>query len=274
MGNAKVVQPSLGMTRTGDQLYVTTAVQGEIRITADQRLAIDQSQSPLFQTAQGLRGSNPPEAQATSGTSAAGESETPAAPSEPVLAPTTQESGNAQLPGIVPSLEGPEATEEALAQGEIVQPGKRTPVHFRAEESYSITTPDDTLAFELEGGVVLLQTRANKDFIELRAHRAVIFTTEKASGLHPVGDNGDISKDITGAYLEGDVQISYVPAVTIKPEQRMTAARLFYDFVQDRAVLTDAILYSRDPQTGIPITIRATTATTVARRVRRPAGSA
>jgi hypothetical protein len=134
------------------------------------------------------------------------------------------------------------------------------PVRFHADQVQSIPVADDRMAIELVGNVTLLQTRLDGDYLEIQSERAVVFTSEKAGGsFQEVGNQNELGNQVTGAYLEGDVRINYTPAKKTAPEQRLLAQRVFYDFVGNRAVLTDAILRSTDPTTQVPITVRAQT---------------
>jgi hypothetical protein len=75
----------------------------------------------------------------------------------------------------------------------------------------------------------------------------------------------EIEGAVTSAYLEGDVRINFTPAPTRDvrftqlADQRLRAQRVYYQFADDRAVLTDAVLHTFDPQRNIPIVLRAQT---------------
>ena len=127
----------------------------------------------------------------------------------------------------------------------------------------SITTPDNKLAFVLSNGVTLIQTRPAGDSIELIADRAVVFTPR--SGLRAMADAKKYDSPesaIESVFLEGDVRITFTPAPPQKPgekpkgEQRLRGNRVYYDFTTDRAVLTDAVVHTIDPQINIPMVVR------------------
>lgn len=228
LGNASLEQQQV--VRSGDSLFVTTQVRGTVRITAEQRLAQDLSDSDLYRDASAMRplanvapGAEPP---ATDWISQRPWLTAPP-PQAPTTAPTTQ-------PLVI-----------------------REPVSFRAADVETTQTPDDKVAAVLSGGVVLFQSRANGDFIELQAERAVIFTTLTSLQADAPERFRAIEDAVTGAYLEGDVRISYTPRVSRAGEQRLRAARVFYDFTTDRAVLTDAVIHTIEPQRQIPIVVRA-----------------
>jgi hypothetical protein len=94
----------------------------------------------------------------------------------------------------------------------------------------------------------------------MQAQRAVLFTTlERLRDAAEMQQVQAIEQAITGGYLEGDVRVVLSPADEIKAEQKLEADRVFYDFTTDRAILTDAVLHSVDPQRQIPIVLRAET---------------
>ncbi len=53
--------------------------------------------------------------------------------------------------------------------------------------------------------------------------------------------------------------MNFTPASSKDPEQQLTADRVYYDFVTQRAILTGVVFHSIDPVTQIPITVRAET---------------
>jgi hypothetical protein len=112
-----------------------------------------------------------------------------------------------------------------------------------------------------------MQRAENGDLIELTADRAVVFTSlerlDEAGGM----TQEELQESITGVYLEGDVRIVFTPGprgrndperdAFASVEQRLEAERAFYNFVTDRAVLTRAVLHTREPMYGQPLTLRA-----------------
>ncbi|HEV2295703.1 MAG TPA: LPS assembly protein LptD [Tepidisphaeraceae bacterium] len=238
IGDAQLKQ--LELTRKGEQLMVMALVGGNVRIAAAQRVARDESDTELFQTASQLRLAALPS--------------DPADPSQlprPIPLPTTRENALGPPPGAAP------ATRPA---------GTTPPISFRASLE-TIQTPDGKLAAVLspfrEGeGILLYQQRPNGDFLELQAERGVIFTQ-----VDKIKDAADDLKEIARAqdavsavYLEGDVRVTFTPADSAtKGEQTLEANRVFYDFTTDRAVLTDAVMHSVDPTLQIPMIVRADT---------------
>jgi LPS transport system D len=230
VGDAVVREPARAITRSAPELFVTVAVRGDIRVSADQRLTDDQSDSEVYQRASALRRAAQP------------------APPSPTAA--LQPGSAAAAPG---------TTYRPLPPGAATRPSSM--VRFRAADSEFVPTSDETLAVQLSGNVAIFLTQPNGDFIEIRADRAVLFTNEKSnkSFEDASGSSASLGNKITGAYLEGDVRMTYTPAVGPKQEQRLWAQRVYYDIVHNQAVLTDAILRTSDltPAGEIPITIRA-----------------
>lgn len=238
IGDAQLKQP--GLTRKGGQLMVSGLVRGNIRIAAAQRVARDESETELFQTASALRRAVLPSEPADPG-------QIP----RPIPLPTTREIALAPPPGAAPTT----------------RPASTTPpISFRASLE-TIQTPDGKLAAVLspfrEGeGVLLYQQRPNGDFLELQADRGVIFTqvTRIEDAADDLKDIARVQDAVSAVYLEGDVRVTFTPADTAtKGEQTLEANRVFYDFTTDRAVLTDAVMRSVDPTFQIPIIVRADT---------------
>lgn len=129
------------------------------------------------------------------------------------------------------------------------------PVRFRAGSASTERAEDGTLALVLEGEVFLTQTRENGDHVELRADRAVLFSN--MTDLRELLQQGRSGvRDIESAYLEGAVLVNYTPAARDRTEQRLRAGRVLYDFRSERAVLSDAILQTTDPETKLPLVVR------------------
>ncbi len=56
--------------------------------------------------------------------------------------------------------------------------------------------------------------------------------------------------DVLGAYLEGDVLMTVGPS-------RVRAGRLYYDLLEDRAVILDAVVHTALPERNVPLYLRA-----------------
>jgi hypothetical protein len=264
VGDARVVQRDA--TRSGERLFVTSLVSGRIRFTAESRVEDDRSDTALYETASAMRRAGDGEAPAGPADAvprpapAPREAE-PIVPGQPPAEPRPAPQPRPQLPP-EPGRDAPAATAPTTATPAAVPPG--APVIFRGP--FETQRMDDgTLALVFPDGVTLFRrgpARGNpalEELIELRADRAVVFTTIKDPGkdldaLQAGG--GDISRAIDAAYLEGDVRIVYSgdPALG---EQRLQARRVYYEFPTDRAVMTDAVLHTVQPQVNLPVTVRA-----------------
>jgi lipopolysaccharide assembly outer membrane protein LptD (OstA) len=224
-----------GATRSADRLFVTADVRATAELQVQQRLPQDASDSPLYRIASDLR-NTPPSLQPTQWLL------TPAG-TQPTTAPATQP----------------------------VQPV--SPVRFDAVNGQTTLSADGKLAYVLSGNVRLTQRRflapgaitsrqpgTESDLIELRADRAVVFTQlrhlrelESSSRFKTVYDA------VYAAYLEGDVQITQSPGDPRKVANQLDAQRVYYDFGTDRAILTQAVIHSLEPQRQIPLIVRADT---------------
>ena len=227
VGNASVQQD--GNTRSGDALLVTLNVRGAIRLTVDERTTDNRSDSPLYQQAALLR----PTDHFPTGTAPVN----PALLQQPPPPPTT-----------VPAT----------------QPVPKSPITIICPSIQTVTTPDNKLAVVLSNGVTLLQTRPNGDYIECQADRAVLFTA-RSSLRELAGTKGFDTPEsaVESVFLEGDVRITFTPSPPDKPgqkpkgEERLRGNRVYYDFTTDRAVLTDAVVHTVDPDLNIPLIVRA-----------------
>jgi len=177
LGHAQLRQPIEAITRSGEQLLVDVTVRGDIQLTANQKPANDLSHSATFQQALALRTAvtQPVEGAAIK----------PEVAEKPAIAPYP-------TPSRFRFTEAEPATMPSLKRGE---------VRFHANQFETVPTPDDTLAVELTGNVILLQTRPNHDFLEIRADRAVLFTNQKAGESYQSSPSvGGLGGHVTGAY--------------------------------------------------------------------------
>jgi LPS transport system D len=236
IGDAAIEQPAEGITRSGPILYLDVSIRGEIRLSADVRVARDESDTPLYRQADALR-----------------MTATAQPPASGALQP---EPGEAKPAAPTPYVGLEEASGKGLSTGAAL----RAPLRFQFKEAYTVPTSDDTLAVELNGNVSILESEKGGDYVELQAERAVLFTKQKARGaFQDIRSSQSLGTQVTSAYLEGNVRVDYVPQSALKLEQRLTAQRVYYDFETNRAVLTDAILRTSMPVTLVPIVVRAQT---------------
>lgn len=221
LGNASLAQD--GVRREGPRLLVSAMVRGSVRLTVESRAARDPASHALFAEAASLR-----------------EAAAPADDARPARATTWLPGAPAPVPAAV------------------VRP--REPVNFFGDVQIT-RSPEDRVAVTFSGKVLLTQRRADGSFIELQADRGVLFT-----GLNRLSDAADedarraLGDAVEAAYLEGDVRITVTPAPgAAAPEQRLLAERVLYEFASDRAVLTHAVLHTTEPNSALPLIVRATT---------------
>lgn len=222
IGNATLEQPGQ-LARSGDRLLVTATVRGMIRVTADERKVGNLEAGDLYKLAAAMR---PRPADATGPEIDSWLFQPPTAPA--ASQPTTR----------------PAAAKQ--------------PVAFSADKVITEKAADGNIAVVITGNVKLFQKRGEA-IVELQADRAVLFTPIKdLRELQAAGAQFTrIEEAVSAAYLEGDVRIAHTPAGRRVFDQRLTAERAYYDFETDRAVLTDAVLHTIEPQRGIPVVMRA-----------------
>ena len=231
VGDAEVAHN--GALRTGARLAVTAEVAGEVQITAQDRRAADLSGTPEFVEAAALR-----------------RQALPGPDTRPATAPAIGRAEAAVEPAPPPSA-------------------KIEPVRFIAPGNIEIDTNyavDNKVTAVITGGVTLMQRKQETgEIIELQADRAVVFTTlDSLRDADKLSGTKSIEEAVTGVYLEGDVRVVQTPGPPKRgqpapTEQRFRARRLFYDFTTDRAILTDAVVHTTEPELQIPIVMRAKT---------------
>ncbi len=222
IGHARLKQT--GITRTGDELLVTTVARDGISLMADQRLAQDLTDTLLYRRGLALRrtGAPPPP---------------PAHTAAPPPPPATR-----PHPATAPAPASRPAPPVTLRFGGTLQ---------------QTQTPQGKVAVVIDGGILLLQKRPDGDFLELRADRVVLFTTLDSLREAGAARIQRLQDAIAAVYLEGDVRIEYTPHDTTRGPQRLQADRVYYDLANDRAILTDAVVHSVEPTLQIPIILRA-----------------
>jgi len=227
VGGASVRQPN-GILRSGERLFVDGTVGGPIRLHAALRQGQNRADSDLYRQALGMR---------------------------PADAQTLRERRMAAqwLLGQMPPPPPPPATQP----GGQFRPAYK--VVFAAERIESHPAEDGTIAYVLSGNVTLLAKAQRGTHTELQAQRAVLFTP--ITDIKELGQGlkfASVEEAITSAYLEGDVRVQHTPAPgERRGVERLSANRVFYDFRDDRAVLTDVVLHTVEPRREIPIFVRA-----------------
>jgi hypothetical protein len=223
IGDAQIRQPQA--TRSGQRLIVTARVNGPIRITADDRTARDLSGTATFKLAVAMREEV--------------ERRRPAPPA--TAAPRPGRRGDA-----------------AATRAAATRPS--SPVAVRAEDIQRVNSSDGKVALALSGKVALSRTDEQGNHLEMQADRGVVFTTlDRLRDLKDMQQIKSIEQAVAAAYLEGDVRVVVSSDDELKGEQRLEAQRVYYEFTTDRAVLTDAVMHTVDPQRQIPVIVRAQT---------------
>jgi len=228
IGNAQI--ESTGAVRSGNSLYATTLARGNIRFEAQQRVARDDSTSPLYQAALALR-------------------------EEPQTLPqvlATQPIAST-LPANVP-VRAPQR--DPLAA--LMPPGSS--VRFKYDSLTPAPTGDDRAAYALRG-VHIFYRWPDGAYAELMADRAVAFTNLRTRAGDPTPSLEGADSAMESVYLEGDVRILYVPPTTVTRmgEQRMSAHSAYFRMADRTAVLTQAVLHTEDLKSGMPFVLRART---------------
>jgi hypothetical protein len=228
IGHSVVKQTDLA-TAIGPERYFTAPVlPGGIKISAPQRVARDMAGDPLFGKAEKSRRDASNRLAGATGAS-----------------PSTRRAGpTSQVAGRPTSRPAPGLPVQSL--------------HVEAGESDVADTQEGTVALVFWNGVGIFAKQASGDVIELRAQRAVLFTSMVS--LHDATKSeksAEAKTKVTAVYLEGDAQIEYDPVKPGVGEQQLLAKRIYYDFTTDRAILVDAVLHTLDPKQNVPFIVRA-----------------
>ncbi len=144
---------------------------------------------------------------------------------------------------------------------------KKVPdLYFHAAEGFvSQKDPDDTKRriFISRGSIFLSQgVSESDDYMEMEADSAVVFSRKgaaeqgaaegesevpyapRASGL------GGTDEAVTGIYLQGDVRLR-------RGERKISAEKVYYDFVEKKALLMKPVMRAIQEQRNVPIIVRA-----------------
>lgn len=261
-GAAEIIQPG-GSFIEDEVLFVTIRTVGVVELACDAVARRQMSNDPLFRKGQQIRS-------AISGTG-------------PVTVTTVL-------------LEQPEVrihTEERAIEAE---PAARYPISFRGDFRLG-PAQNGRRYVTLTNRVYVIQGAANPvDSVELQADSAVLFIDDKkfqaaVAGIEDDDRNVDIDVEdateqlesatseqieqlleevpteeeamapsppaqqvvaqyVDAAYLEGDV-------VLTRGHRMVRASRLYYDFVNQRAVILDPVMRAMEPTRGLPIYVRA-----------------
>ncbi len=133
------------------------------------------------------------------------------------------------------------------------------PINMVAQPQASMSSrrqPDGSDILVYSGGIYIYQQLdniklpQNQTLLELKADNAVVFySMEKVMNRN---DPNAVGSGISSVYLEGDVIFQV-------GENKITTEQLYYDFINERALIIDGVLKISgiDPKTNIPIYIRA-----------------
>jgi hypothetical protein len=266
VGHAVLHQAALNAVRSGDQFVVTAVIRGRISVTAPSQEFSDKSKTDAYVQAVALRDQTAAAPTGPAGSEATAPPAQPLAPggAGPIIAaPAPAGSGDenpaAQLPGYQANPHVALPPNRKLSQ---TRPATMpaSPIYYKYGSLATARDNDNHYLVVLGGGIQIYQRRSNGEFLELRAQQAVLFTTVTVmANANALEAPPDLGNDIVAAYLSGDVQIETTSPGPLKPEQRLAADQVYYEFTTDRAVLTNAVLHSLDVKRQIPIIIRATT---------------
>lgn len=96
---------------------------------------------------------------------------------------------------------------------------------------------------------VMYVDRDGKLAMSLRADQAVVFLRKKDKDYEQIFSKLDAS-DVIGVYLEDNVQVT-------NGEYNVRAPRAYYDTVQNKAVVLDAVMYTWNAKVQVPMYVRA-----------------
>ncbi|MHC4695902.1 MAG: LPS assembly protein LptD [Planctomycetota bacterium] len=131
------------------------------------------------------------------------------------------------------------------------EPAARPVILFRSEgEIMGPMTHDKHEVLTVIGGVYLSRgTPGTGTFLEIRADSVVVFLDrDKADRQLMSTGFGEVA--VESVYLEGDIMMSQGP-------NRVSASRLYYDFVEERAVILDAVVRTMLIERNVPLYMRA-----------------
>jgi len=150
------------------------------------------------------------------------------------------------------------------------------PVHFELlNEYHSTPLPDGNDVLTCTGGFSATQRWQDEDaLLELRAENAVLFYSQKEVLKKLIASSKDAAPDAPpaspsapttpqstsaypqGVYLEGDVTL-HVDRTQYASDIKITADRLYYDFVRRAAIILDATMRLCLPENQFPLYVRA-----------------
>lgn len=126
-------------------------------------------------------------------------------------------------------------------------------VYFSFDRVVTRTLESGERAVILIGNVRLMyDDRESGRQSTLSAERAVVFLAPEQADAQPAAQGQAQASQIRGVYLEDN-------AIVSEGRYSVRAPRMFYDPVGNRAILLEAVVYTRDVRTQLPLYLRAQT---------------
>ncbi len=245
-GSAEVIE-SAGTTTRDQAMVVRIRHRGRFSADIKTRYQTPQQDLPLYKRAVTMRAS-------ATGAGAGPLAKRPPATGVDVLATTGPAVGRPsdpttgiKPPGIAPPAEQP----------------KPVPINYFYDEVTSRELEGGRRVTILKGRVYISQRdRVAGVMMEMRANAAVVFSGPSrtpAGGKRADAADRPGGERAVGVYLEGDVRLT-------RGTRSMRGSRLYYDLVNQRAIILDAVFRMVHEQRGVPIYARADEARQLSRR--------
>ena len=265
VGDAKVTQKDA--TRSGERLFVTALVSGRIRFTAESRVEDDRSDTELYEIgrrdAAGERAPRRGPRRRRAQPQAEPEPIAPRSPKPPPPRAVADRAGPRAAPPTRPRRDDRRATQPATTG---VAPSRRRARHLPRGQHRDRSTPTTARSRSPSPTASRCSSASRRatrpfDTIELQADRAVRLHDDQGP---QEGHRSSSPAPTTSARRSPPPTSRATSASSTRPadqrqigEQRLEAKRVYYEFATDRAVLTDAVLHTVQPQLNIPVVMRA-----------------
>ncbi len=241
-GAAEIVEPG-GAVTTDRAMLVTIRHRGKLRSDVGRRFDQNSESLPVYKRAVAMRAGVPIVPTPVEPVEPAGPEVTAPVPA-PAQAPLEAEP--AAAPDAKPRLPLPVRKTKSGAK----------PIQFQAESTRVIQTTDDAGRTEqvavCKGDVYIFRDGGEQiPPMEIQADGAVVFTVTDAEDGSLAGGGGAMGlANARGVYLEGDVRLT-------SGERIIRGSQLYYDFVNEQAIIVDAVVSVVHPRRNIPLYIRA-----------------
>lgn len=238
------IQTSKNAKKEEDQTVVRFGVTGEVFITTDNKKMADPRGLELYRQAFTLLnavGITLPTIEARPH---------PAEnPEPPVVSRRTESRQNRQTPAEKP-VEKPSETPTALREMKLSSknPFYHSPVDGAILE---VESDEESKIWTVIGRFYLWQKQDDGGLLELQADNAVIFAPEEAAEQE--------KKDLTEVLSSGAIKAIYLSGDVVMTQGRriIRADEIYYDILEQKAMIIDAVMRNFDEGAGIPIYIRA-----------------